>query len=459
MSTADLPQKNTERLGTDPIGKLLFRLSLPSIISMVVVSLYNLVDTFWVGRLGHEAIAAVTVVMPFFVLCIAVGVGTGVGINALASRKFGERDIPAANRVAGQIYFLSLLLGAVFIVLTNVFPRQVLLLSGATPDVMEMGEIYLRMIGWGLPFLFFSMSGRNAFQASGDAIRPMVFSLVSQVTNIILDPVLIFGWWIFPEMGIAGAAVATSISCVVSAFFANYWITSKSSAYHLQRRDLLPHFPTILSIYRVGLPSMLMEVTESIVFAMFNNVVAGFGSVALAAVGIASRISDLAFMPIVGTSHGLLPIIGYSLGARLWSRLWSAVRQSSLAMMAMMAVATVLMEIFTPQLVGLFSKDPELVSIAVPGMRIFLSTLVIVVPTIMFITTFQGLSKGKDAMFLSLARQFIFFVPGLYGFTHLMGINGMWLSMPISDIAGCTVAGLWLYREYRRQKKDPAWRI
>jgi putative MATE family efflux protein len=424
---------------------------------MVVVSLYNLVDTFWVGRLGHEAIAAVTVVMPFFVLCIAVGVGTGVGINALASRKFGERDIPAANRVAGQIYFLSLLLGVIFIIITNVFPRQVLLLSGATPDVMEMGETYLRMLGWGLPFLFFSMSGRNAFQASGDAIRPMVFSLVSQVTNIVLDPVLIFGWWIFPEMGIAGAAIATSISCVVSAVFANYWITSKTSAYHLERHYLLPHLPTIAAIYRVGLPSMLMETTESIIFAMFNHVVAGFGSVALAAVGIASRISDLAFMPIVGTSHGLLPIIGYSLGARLWSRLWGAVRQASLAMMALMSVATILMEIFTPQLVGLFSKDPELIAIAVPGMRIFLSTLVIVGPTIMFITTFQGLSKGKDAMFLSLARQFLFFIPGLYGLTFLMGINGMWISMPISDFAGFAVAGFWLYREYRRQKKDPAW--
>jgi len=128
-------------------------------------------------------------------------------------------------------------------------------------------------------------------------------------------------------------------------------------------------------------------------------------------------------------------------------------------MIALMTVATIFMEIFTPQLVGLFSKDPELIAIAVPGMRIFLSTLVIVGPTIMFITTFQGLSKGKDAMFLSLARQFLFFVPGLYGLTYLMGINGMWLSMPISDIAGFAVAGLWLYREFRRQKKDPAWKL
>ncbi len=457
MSNTELPNRNPERLGTDPIGRLLFRLSFPSIISMVVVSLYNLVDTFWVARLGHEAIAAVTVAMPFFVLCIAVGAGTGVGINALASRKFGERDTATANRVAGQTYSLSLCIGIIFLLITNLFPQQILKLSGATPDVMVLAETYLRTLGWGMPFFFFSIAGRNVFQASGDAVRPMVFTIISQVINIILDPVLIFGWGFFPEMGIAGAATATVIATVVSSLLVNYWVTSKTSAYKLSRRDFVPHLPTIRAIYRVGFPSMLMESTESIVFAMFNNVVAVFGSVALAAVGIASRIADLAFMVIIGTAHGLLPIVGYSFGARLWSRLWGALRNASLAMVVILSVNTIALVIFTPQLLALFTKDKELIAIAVPGMRIFLSTLVLVGPTIMFITTFQGLAKGKDAMFLSLIRQFVFFVPALFGLTHIMGITGMWLSMPISDIAGATVAGLWLLREYHRQKKDPAW--
>lgn len=424
---------------------------------MVAISLYNLVDTFWVGRLGYQAIAAVTVIMPFFILCIAVGVGTGVGVNALASRSFGERDTETANQVAGQTCFLSLFLGMLFLVLTNVFPRQILLLAGATPDVLEFGEAYLRVLGWGMPVMFFSIIARNVFQASGDAVRPMYFTMIAQAINVVLDPFLIFGWGFFPEMGIAGAALATVSANAVNAGLAVFYVMSKRTSYVLEKRHFRPVLKPIIGIYRVGLPSMLMEMTESIVFALFNHVVAGFGSVALAAVGIAGRISDLAFMPIIGTAHGLLPIVGFSLGAKLWTRLWKAVRQASFYMIAFMAIATIFLEIFTYQLVGLFSRDPELISIAVPGMRIFLSTLVLIAPTIMFITTFQGLSKGKDAMILSLARQLVFFVPALYGLAHLMGIYGVWISMPISDVAGALVSGFWIAREYREQKKDPAW--
>ena len=433
------------------------RLSLPGIASMVAISLYNLVDTFWVARLGYQAIAAITVVMPFFILCIAVGVGTGVGVNALASRQFGERDIESANQVAGQTYFLSLVIGTVFLVLTNFFPRQILLLTGATPDVLDFGQAYLRVFGLGMPLMFFSIITRNVFQASGDAVRPMYFTIIAQVVNVVLDPFLIFGWGFFPEMGIAGAALATVLANAINAGLAIFYIMSRRTPYTIEKRHFVPAPKAIVGIYRVGLPSMFMEITESIIFALFNHVVAGFGSVALAAVGIAGRISDLAFMPIIGTGHALLPIVGFSLGARLWARLWQAVRQASLYLVAFMAVATIILEIFTRQFVEVFSHDPELISIAVPGMRIFLSTLILIGPTIMFITTFQGLSKGKDAMILSLARQLIFFVPALYGLTHFMGIYGVWVSMPLSDIAGALVSGFWILREYRVQKKNPAW--
>jgi putative MATE family efflux protein len=395
--------------------------------------------------------------MPFFIFCIAIGDGTGVGANALASRRFGERNIDSANRVAGQTFFLALLLGAVLLLATNLFPRQILMLSGATPDVLEFGEAYLRVLGWGMPFLFFSMIARNVFQASGDAIRPMIFTITAQVVNAVLDPFFIFGWSFFPEMGIAGAALATVIANGVSAVLSVWYIMSPRTVYRIRLHHSLPHLPTIFGIYRIGLPSILMSMTESVVFALFNRVIAGFGSVALAAVGVAGRIADLAFMPIVGTAHGLLPVIGFCFGARLWPRLWRAVRLTTIAMAVLMAIATIALEIFAMQVVSLFSHDPELIAIAVPGMRIFLSTMVLIGPTIMFITTFQGLSKGKDAMFLSLARQFIFFVPALYGLTHFMGITGVWLSMPVSDILGTLTSGLWLLREYRRQKKGPAW--
>jgi Na+-driven multidrug efflux pump len=200
-----------------------------------------------------------------------------------------------------------------------------------------------------------------------------------------------------------------------------------------------------------------MEFTETIVFILFNRVVAGFGSIALAALGIGIRIIDLAFMPIIGVAHGLLPIVGFCLGAHLWKRLWSAVKLASLSLVVLMGVATVLLEVFAPHVITIFNNDPELLAIAVPGMRIIVSTLILMGPVIMFITTFQGLSKGWTAIFLTLARELIFFIPAILILPRYLGLNGVWLSIPIADVSGTAIAGFWLYREYRRQKSSGIW--
>jgi Na+-driven multidrug efflux pump len=196
---------------------------------------------------------------------------------------------------------------------------------------------------------------------------------------------------------------------------------------------------------------------ESVSFAVFNYVLSAFGSLALAAAGIAIRIIDLAWMPMFGAAQGLLPIVGFSFGARLWKRLWRAVKLASGGLALLMGVVLVVLEIFAPELIAIFSDDPELMAIAVPAMRIFLSTLVIIGPLILFITAFQGLSKGKEALILSLVRQFIFFVLLLLLLPRIWGITGVWLSWPISDIFGFLISGLWLFREYKLQQRTGVW--
>jgi len=449
--------ETTERLGTEKLWKLLLRLSIPGVASMVSISLYHLIDTFWVGKLGYQAIAAITITLPFFIVVISIGAGTGVGANALASRCFGERDIETTNKVAGQIFILSALFGALFVIVGNLFAEPILVLCGATDDIMEMAIDYLTVFSWAVPFMLFRLIARNIFQASGDAIKPMLFTVLGTVINMALDPFLIFGWGPFPELGMKGAALATVIAGVLSGGLAFYYIVANRSVYRVKLHHLKPDFRIIKDIYRVGLPSTLMQVTESVVFALFNYILSGFGSVAIAAAGIAIRISDLAFMPIIGVNNGLLPIIGFSLGARLWKRLWGVVRLASIALMVMMGVATIILEIFTPQAIAVFNDDPELLEIAVTGMRIFLSSLILVGPAIVFVTTFQGLSKGKTAMVLSLARQFIFFVLVLFLMSNLFGLNGVWISMPASDVLGIIAEGTWLFREYRVQQKSDYW--
>jgi len=459
MDTSDSGQlqDTTARLGTERLGKLLLRLSLPSIASMLTISFYHLADTFWLGRLSYQAIGAVTVTLPFFILVIALGVGTGVGANALASRRFGERNIEATNCVAGQIFPLSAFLGALLVIVSLTAAGPMADLFGAPSDIRGLVADYILFFGLGTPFMLFRLMSRNIYQASGDAVKPMVFTIVGAVVNVALDPFLIFGWGPFPAMGVGGAGLATSIGGGIGAALSFYYLVSGRSAYRLKLHHLKPDLGMIGQIYRVGLPSMMMELTETVVFTLFNHVVAGFGSTALAALGIAIRISDIAFMPIIGVGHGLLPIVGFCFGARLWKRLWAVVRLATLSLVVMLAVATVILEVFAPQLIRIFNDDPGLLAIAVPGMRIFMATLVLVGPVIVFITTFQGLSKGWTANVLSLGRQIVFFLPALFILPNFFGLNGVWWSMPLSDTLGTILAGSWLYREYRRQKQSGIW--
>jgi putative MATE family efflux protein len=254
-------------------------------------------------------------------------------------------------------------------------------------------------------------------------------------------------------MGVRGAALATVISQLLSTGLCFYYIVARKSAYRVKLAHLKPNLSILCDIYRVGIPTMTMIITESVVFALFNNLLSAFGSLAIAAVGICFRIADLVWMPMYGVSQGLLPIVGFNFGARLWKRLWRAVKLASVGSVLFSVLALGVLQIFTPQLIGIFTDDSELIAIAVPAMRIILSSLVIIGPSILFVTTFQGLSKGLEAMILSLVRQFIFVVPLLFLLPRIWGINGVWLSLPISDTLAFLVSGLWLFREYKLQQR------
>ena len=196
-----------------------------------------------------------------------------------------------------------------------------------------------------------------------------------------------------------------------------------------------------------------MDISESLVFAFYNNTLSAYGSIALAAGGLSLRVIDLAFMPVFGASGALLTIVGYSLGARLWGRVWRSVIVASLGLALTMAVATVILEFTAPLIVGVFSRDRQLIDAAIPAIRILLSSITIVGPTVLFVTTFQGLSKGTDALILSLVRQLVFLVPILLVLPRFMGLMGVWLSLPLSDLLGFIVTGSWLFREYRIQTR------
>jgi len=446
-------QKYTERLGSAPLGRLLVTLSLPGIASTITTSLYNIVNTLWVARLGHEAIAALTIVFPYQILFYAIGGGTGIGISALVSRRFGERDIEFTNHVAGQIFFISVFWGLLFMITAVFFADSILPAMGATPDILEYSKQYFVITSYGAPLMILAMVMSSLIRGSGDAVKPMIIMISGTIINIILDPFMILGIGPFPQMDVRGAAWATVIAQSCGALLGIYYFFAHKTAFRIKAAHLRPDMSILRDIYRVGAPSAILQITESLAFMLFNILVSSFGSVAIAAVGIVMRISDFAYMPVMGVSNGLLPIIGFCFGERNFKRLWRALKLASIGIVLLLLVITALIEAFAPQIIGVFSKDAEFLSVTVPAMRIMLATMVLIGPSIMIVTTFQGLSKGRTALVLSLIRQFIVFVPLLFLLRHLFGLTGVWLTSPASDILGLIVSFAFIYREYRMQQR------
>jgi putative MATE family efflux protein len=447
-------QEYTERLGDAPLGRLLIKLSLPGIAASVSTSLYNLVNTIWITRVGYQAIAALTIVFPYQIIFYAIGNGTGTGIAALVSRRFGERNPDAANHVAGQIFYLSTFWGVIFILISNLLSDSLLTLLGSTPDIMVYGRQYLVVASFGAPFVIFSLVTANLIRGSGDAVKPMVMMLSSTLINIVLDPLLIFGIGPFPEMGVAGAALGTVIAQAFGALLGLYYFLAGKTAYRIKPAHLRPDMTILRDIYRIGAPSAITMVIESFAFILFNNVLSSFGSLMIAVAGIAMRVLDIAFMPAMGASGGLLPIVGYNYGALNYRRLWRAVKLASVGIMIVLAILTIFLMIFAQQIIDFFTDDPALLAEGVPAMRIMLSSMLLIGPTMMFITAFQGLSQGTKSLVLSLLRQFLIFIPVLFLFRHLFGLLGVWVSIPTSDLLSFALISAFTYREYQKHRHN-----
>jgi putative MATE family efflux protein len=442
-------QQHTERLGSAPLGRLLIALSLPGIASTITTSLYNIVDTIWVARIGHEAIAALTITFPYQILFYAIGGGTGIGISALVSRRYGEKNIDATNRVAGQIFFLSAFWGLLFMLVAVLFADRILPIIGATPDILEYSKQYFVITSYGAPLIILGIVMSSLIRGSGDTVKPMIIMASGTVVNIILDPFLIFGIGPFPEMGVAGAAWATVIAQACAAGIGLYYFFARKTSFHIRLAHLRPDWSIIKDIYRVGAPTAVMQLAESFVFLLLNTIVSSFGSVAIAAMGIVIRISDFAFMPMMGVSHGLLPVIGYCFGAGNYKRLWRALKLAAAGLASFLLLTTVAIEVFTPQIAGIFAKEPEMLAITVTALRISLVSIPLIGPTILITTTFQGLSRGTTALVLSLIKQWIIFIPLLYLCRSLWELNGVWISWPIADTLSMAVSFAFIYREYR----------
>lgn len=451
--------KKTQALGKSNLLPLLISLSVPGIISFLVMTLYNVIDTFWVAKLGKNPIAALTICFPIQMINVAIGVGSGIGITSLTSRLFGQKRNDETNIVAGQVYFLAGTLGLIMSVIYVGFPEPVLRLFGATDEIMPNAVIFLRITGLGTPMVYYIMMCNNLLRGSGDTLIPMIFMIIPSIINAVLNPFLIFpqmqiGGLTIPGagLGVAGSALTTVISQIMGTIMYLIYLPARS-VYRVKLKSLIPHWNYILEIYRVGFPAMLQQIIGSITLIFYNHLLAIHGEVAIAAFGLLFRIYGLFSMPVIGIAHGLMPIVGYNFGAKNFARMWRAVWLAVALSAVIGTVGLGIITIFSKPIVSVFSNEQDLVHITVVALFWMSLTLPTLGPLVMWSTTFQGIGKGKDALILELSRALFFVIPLLYLFHYLWKLDGIWVTPLAANLLALIMGGIWILIEQRKFHK------
>ncbi len=437
-----MEQVKENKMGVMPVGKLIVSMSLPIMASMLVQALYNIVDSIFVARYSEAALTAVSLAFPAQNLMIAIGVGTGVGINALLSRYLGEKNFEKANDVAKNGVFLAMLSYVLFLVLGLTLARKFFAFQTDNQEVIENGASYLFVC-----FVFsFGVFGQIVFerlmQATGKTIYTMFTQGLGAVINIILDPILIFGVGIFPEMGVAGAAVATVVGQIMAMLFGIYLNHRKNHEIQLRVKGFKPSGTVIKRIYSIGLPSIVMNAVSSVMTFSLNTILYGFSVVAVNVLGIYFKLQRFIFMPVFGLNNGLVPIISYNYGAQKKERVIKAIKFALTLALSILFTGFLAFQ-FLPEMLlrVLFSASNELVAIGVPALRIISISFIPAAFCIITISVLQSLGKGFSSLIISLVRQLGLLIPVAYLLSLTGRLNAVWFAFPIAEVGSviCSV--------------------
>ena len=448
-------QENTSapaenKMGTMPIGKLLFNMSLPMMISMLVQALYNIVDSIFVAKLSENALTAVSLAFPLQTLLIAVGTGTGVGMNALLSKSLGEKNFKKANATASNaavLYFFSYL---VFFILgfTIVRPFYASQIGNADQEIMELGIEYLSTVMIFSFGLLAQVFFERLLTSTGRTIFSMTSQLTGAITNIILDPILIFGLLGAPKMGVTGAAVATVIGQCVAALVAGFCNHRYNHDVKLKFHGFRLDFHIIGTIYAVGIPTIIMQSIGSVMTYCMNRILIEFSSTATAVFGVYFKLQSFFFMPVFGLNNGITPIIAYNYGAGQRKRMLKTIKLSMLVAFCLTFIGFLCFEGIPQILLGMFNASDELLTIGVPALRIIGIHYLIAWFCIVCGTVFQALGKAIFSMFVSIMRQLVVLIPAAYLLAKFGGLHMVWWSFPIAEVISLAVSLMFLRKVY-----------
>ena len=441
------------------MGPLIFSMALPAMISMLINALYNIVDSIFVAQYSQSALAAVSLVFPLQTLVVAIGVGTGVGVNSLIARRLGEKRQLHADSAAEHGIALSIIGGIVFLVLGFGLSGVFVGAFGAAEDVSVQAVQYSHIaVGLSI-FVMISMMCEKVQQSTGNMIIPMMQGLTGAIINIILDPLMIFGIGPFPEMGVTGAALATVIGQIFGMLIGLWGVFKHQKVLKLNMRKFKWRLQTVKDIYRVGLPGIVMQSISSVMTAGLNGILIGFSQTAVNVLAVYFKLQTFVFMPVFGLNQGALPVMGYNYGARNKRRLFGAYRIALVTAVIIMMIGFVLFQIIPEPMLMMFvdrtdaAAMQEMLEIGVPALKTISFSFVGAAFGIINSTMFQATARGMNSLVVSVCRQLVIILPAAWILGSLYGLSALWYAFPIAEIASFLISYLLLWREYKTELK------
>ena len=442
------------KMGTAPILPLIFSMSLPAMFSMLVQALYNIVDSYFVAQVSEKALAAVSLAFPLQNLLIAFAVGTAVGVTSLISRRLGQGLQEEANAAATHGILLAVATWVLFALYGAFFSTPFFHLFETDPEIIQMGDTYISICCIFSFGVFVEICLERTLQATGNMIWPMIFQLIGAVTNIIMDPILIFGWFGLPAMGVAGAAIATVMGQILAMVVAALVVTFGKHDVHVSFRRFRLSWRTIKDIYVVGIPSIVMQSIGTVMTMALNGILSGFSTAAYTVFGIYFKLQSFVFMPVFGLNQGLLPILGYNYGARNRKRMMTAFRDGCAIALVIMAAGMAVFLAAPQWLLSIFNASAELLEIGIPALRIICTCFLFAALGIVCSTLFQAVGKGVYSLIVSLMRQLAVLVPAAWILAQVtQQVVFVWWAFPIAECVSLVVSSLFFLRLYNKEIK------
>lgn len=439
-------------LKEERVSKLLLKFSIPAILAMLVTSLYNTVDRAFIGSIkdvGALAISGLGVTMPLFTILGAFCVAIAVGGSTNISIKLGEGNKEEAERILGNTFALELVVGMLMVLIGIFFLDKILYMFGASEDTISYARDYMSVIFAGAWFNLPGFALNSAIRAEGNPKLASAIMIIGCILNLILDPILIFGF----NLGIKGAAIGTVICQLVIFIWSTYYFTLGKSNLKLKMHNIKLEKKFIKPIVVIALTPFFMELAAGSIHLVTNKVLKVYGGdLAIGAMTAVTSISLMFLMPIFGLSQGMQTIIAYNYGAKQPKRTKKALFIAILASIIILAIGWTMIRLFPEVFVGIFTKDEKLLELAVNGVRINLITLPIIGISILGAVYFQSIGRAKVSMFLSLLRQVIILIPVIVLIPKMYGLNGVWMAQPIADIGAMIIVGLFLIKEFKDYK-------